>query len=114
VSAPTISEAEGGDGRRGVAQAGAALGRLRPEEEESRVGQVGPVGRLRPNGEGESGLAGEEGMWPRLGRKPELGQSSRNKILSNFIWNLHFWQALEICTRKFRRNFDMGIFPKIF
>jgi hypothetical protein len=46
--------------------------------------------------------------------KPELGQSSRNKILSNFIWNLDFWQTLKVCTRRFRRNFDMGIFPKIF
>jgi hypothetical protein len=36
------------------------------------------------------------------------------KILSNFIWNLDFLQTLEICTRRFRRNFDMGILPKIF
>jgi hypothetical protein len=27
---------------------------------------------------------------------------------------LDFWQTLEICTRRFRRNFDMGIFPRIF
>jgi hypothetical protein len=48
------------------------------------------------------------------GLKPELGQSSRNKILLNFIWNLIFWQTLEICTTRFRRDFDMEIFPKIF
>jgi hypothetical protein len=92
----------------------AALGRLRPEEEESHVGQAGPAERPRPSGEGESRLIGEEGRWPRLGRKLELGQSSRNKILSKFIWNLDFFQTLEICTRRFRRNFDTGIFPKIF
>jgi hypothetical protein len=79
-----------------------------------RAGQAGLTGRPRPSGEGESGLVGEEGRWPRLGRKLELGQSSGNNILSNFIWNLDFWQTLKICTRRFRRNFDMGIFPKIF
>jgi hypothetical protein len=57
---------------------------------------------------------GRKGVGPQLGQKLEMGQSSRNKILSNFIWNLDFWQTLEICTRRFRRNFDMGILPKIF
>jgi hypothetical protein len=37
-----------------------------------------------------------------------------DKICSNFIWNLDFWQTLEICTTRLRRNFDMGILPKIF
>jgi hypothetical protein len=69
---------------------------------------AGPTGRPRPSGEGESGSVGEEGRWP------QLGQISRNKILSYFIWNLNFWQTLEFCTRRFRRNFDMGIFSKIF
>jgi hypothetical protein len=68
----------------------AVLGRFRPEEEESRAGQAGLAERLRPSGEGESGPIGEEGRWPRLGRKPEFGQSSINKILSKFIWNLNF------------------------
>jgi hypothetical protein len=78
------------------------------------VGQARLTGRPRPSGEGESGAVGEEGRWPQLGQKPELGQSSRNKILSNFIWNLDFLQTLEICTRRLRMNFDMGIFHKIF
>jgi hypothetical protein len=39
---------------------------------------------------------------------------SRNKILSYFIWNLDFCETLEICTRRFRWNFDMGILFKIF
>jgi hypothetical protein len=92
----------------------AALGQLCHEEKESRAGQARPARRPRPSGERESGPVGEEGRWPRLCQKPELGQSSRNEILSNFIWNLDFGQILEICTRRFRRNFDMGIFPKIF
>jgi hypothetical protein len=75
---------------------GAALDRLCHEEEESRARQAGPARRPRPSGEGESEPVGEEGRWPRLGRKPELGQSSRNKILSNFNWNLDFWQTLKI------------------
>jgi hypothetical protein len=88
------------------------LGQLRPEEEEESW--AGQAGRPRPSGEGENGPVGEEGRWLRLGQKPELGQSSRNKILSNFIWNLDFWQTLVICTRRSRWNFDMGIFPKFF
>jgi hypothetical protein len=54
------------------------------------AGQAGPAGRLRPSGEGESGPVGLEGRCPWLGQKSELGQSSRNKILLNFIWNLDF------------------------
>jgi hypothetical protein len=78
------------------------------------AGQAGLARRPRPSREGESGPIGEEGRSPRLGRKSELGQRSRNKILSNFVWNLDFWQNLEICTRRFRMNFDMGIFSKVF
>jgi hypothetical protein len=51
------------------------LGRLRPKKEESQARQAGPIGRLRPSGEGESGPVGEERRWLRLGQKPELGQS---------------------------------------
>jgi hypothetical protein len=43
------------------------LGRLRPKEEKSRTGHAGPVGRSKPNGDGESGPAGDEGRWSRLG-----------------------------------------------
>jgi hypothetical protein len=32
----------------------------------------------------------------------------------NFYWEFEFLATLEICTRRFRRNFDMRIFPKIF
>jgi hypothetical protein len=65
-----------------------------PCDSERRGGAGWAVRRLRPSGEGQSGLVGEEGWWPWLGQKPELGQSSRNKILSNFIWNFNFWQTL--------------------
>jgi hypothetical protein len=39
----------------------AALGRLCPEEEESRVAQAGLVGRLRPMGRGRAGQLGRMG-----------------------------------------------------
>jgi hypothetical protein len=31
-----------------------------------------------------------------------------------FQWISNFGKTLKICTRRFRRNFDMGIFPKFF
>jgi hypothetical protein len=54
----------------GVVQRKQAVGlsRVCPKEEECRVGQARPPGRLRPSGEGESGPVGDEGRWPRLGR----------------------------------------------
>jgi hypothetical protein len=48
------------------------------------------------------------------GPKTRVGPNSRNKTFSTFIWNSDFWQTLEICTLRFRRYFDMRIFPKIF
>jgi hypothetical protein len=38
------------------------------------------------------------------------------KIISfqNKNWIFEYTKALENCTRKFRRNFDVGIFPKFF
>jgi hypothetical protein len=32
----------------------------------------------------------------------------------NKNWIFEYTRALEICRRRFRRNFDMGIFPKFF
>jgi hypothetical protein len=62
---------------------------------------------------------GEEASWGGMevaaaGPKTGVGPKFKKKIHSNFIWNLDFWQTLEICTRRFRRNFDKEIFPKIF
>jgi hypothetical protein len=46
--------------------------------------------------------------------KTKAGPNLRNKTFSNFIWNSDFWQTLEICIRRSRRDFDMKFFPKIF
>jgi hypothetical protein len=114
VSALAILEAKGGGGARSASSSR----RRKPCGARAAVRggawQAGPIERPRSSGERESRLIGEEGRWSRLGRKPKLGQSSRNKMISNFIWNLDFWQTLEICTRRFRRNFVVGIFPEIY
>jgi hypothetical protein len=98
--------------RMGLGGDGACLGFRR----KTKGGRLIGWARLSVTGGGGVGWNGRrrKGGGPQLGRKPEMVQSSRIKILSNFIWNLDFWHTLEICTRRFRRNFNMGIFPKIF
>jgi hypothetical protein len=46
--------------------------------------------------------------WARAG--PE----SEEKIVPNKIQIFEYTKALEICTRRFRRNFNMRNFPKFF
>jgi hypothetical protein len=64
-------------------------------------------------GGGGAGWArrGEGEWWAAAGPETRNGWIKSFRI---FIWNLDFWQTLEICTSIFRRNFDMGILPKIF
>jgi hypothetical protein len=47
------------------------------------------------------------------GPNPEPGQNSKEFFL-NFNLFLEFGRTFEICTWRFRRDFDMRIFPKIF
>jgi hypothetical protein len=42
------------------------------------------------------------------------GPKSEEDSFSNKNWIFEYTKALEICTRRFRRNFDMRVFPKIF
>jgi hypothetical protein len=42
------------------------------------------------------------------------GPKSEENSFSNKNWIFKYTKALEICTRRFRRKFDMRIFPKIF
>jgi hypothetical protein len=74
-------------------------------------GLDGPAGRLWPAANGAaSGLAGLRG---RVGRKVGRAEiKKKNFWIKN--WIFEFTQALEICRRRFRRNFDMRIFPKFF
>jgi hypothetical protein len=64
----------------------------------------------------------EGGQWGWVGQKAEwagwllgrLGQKLKKKSFRNKNWIFEFTKALEICTRRFRRNFDTRIFPKFF
>jgi hypothetical protein len=59
-----------------------------------------------------------------LGRRPQgrkvkqadgaAGSELKRNSLQNKNWIFEFTKALEICTRRFRRNFDTRIFPKFF
>jgi hypothetical protein len=73
------------------------------------------VGRRRCSGrpEEEGGgvnLGGPCGLHMPVGR---LVQIQRKEFLQNLNWILDFAKALKICTRRFRRNFGVEIFPKL-
>jgi hypothetical protein len=55
------------------------------------------------------GLAGRRGRVGRLAAGP-IGPNAKEKFFSNKNWIFEFTKALEICRRRFRRNFDMRIF----
>jgi hypothetical protein len=60
-------------------------------------------------------LGGPHGPHRLTGRLGRLGQIPWKEFLQNLNWIfLDFAKALENCTKRFRRNLDMGIFPKFF
>jgi hypothetical protein len=75
-----------------------------------RLGRpAGAVSACR--GSEASGLAGPEAGWAvRLAGLKLRKKEFLNKKLDFF----EFTKALEICRWRFRRNFDMRIFPKFF
>jgi hypothetical protein len=59
----------------------------------------------------------EGGGGPRLGWKKNKGGGRAEIKKKNFRiknWIFEYTKALKICTRRFRKNFDMRIFPKFF
>jgi hypothetical protein len=42
------------------------------------------------------------------------GPKSEEDFFLNKNWMFEYTKALEICTRRFRRNFNTRIFPKFF
>jgi hypothetical protein len=58
-----------------------------------------------------SGLAGLRG---RVGRKVDRAEIKRKRISELKIGFFESTKDLEICRRRFRRNFDVRIFPKFF
>jgi hypothetical protein len=72
---------------------------------------MGRQGWLQPvRGEGPVGLAGPKAKWAVTLARPKV--KKKNFSIKN--WIFEFTKALEICTRRFRRNFHMRIFPKFF
>jgi hypothetical protein len=78
-----------------------------------RVGWAGREAEAQL-GEGERPIGEGKRKWAAAGPKTGAGPNSSNKTFLNFYLEFEYLATLEICTRKFRRNFDMGIFPKIF
>jgi hypothetical protein len=50
---------------------------------------------------------GPAGRWP-------IGPKAKENSFPNKNWIFEFIKALEICRKRFRRNFGMRIFPKFF
>jgi hypothetical protein len=90
--------------------AGRLTGRARLSVRRRRRGRLGQKGG-RERGGPRLGREGEGERWATTGSKAGNGWIKSVQILFG-IWI--FWQTLEICTRRFRRNFDTGILPKIF
>jgi hypothetical protein len=63
--------------------------------------------------EGRVGRPGWKERWAAARLNPEPSQNSK-EILFEFQLILEFGRTLEICTRRFRKKFDMRIFPKVF
>jgi hypothetical protein len=101
----------GGAGRsaRGGRRPGGAgwLGRPKAEAQ-GRFSGGGPKG-----GKGELAGSGGRRGGPQLGRIRSRARIQK-KFFSNFNLFLEFGRTLKICTRRFRKKFDMRIFPKIF
>jgi hypothetical protein len=108
---------------RGAARSRARL-RLRREEGDDLPGgpagpgngteagwRHGPIGRTR-----ETKAGWQRGPRGRVGRQaagPNGPEVKENSFLNkNLIFD--YSEALEICRRRFRRNFEVGIFPKFF
>jgi hypothetical protein len=77
------------------------------------------VGRAAWAGLWASACGRREASGGRLGQRPSgpvrvAGPKVKKKDFLIRNWILEFTKALEICTRKIRRNFDMGIFLKFF
>jgi hypothetical protein len=71
---------------------------------------------------GRSKATRPAGRWATTGER-EVGHSwvknqrwakAQKEIPFEFQLILEFGKNLENCTRRFRKKFDMGIFPKIF
>jgi hypothetical protein len=76
------------------------------------AGRDGPSARAACGRKGRW-LAGLRGRAGRLAAGP-IGPKAKENSFSNKNWIFEFIKALEICRKRFRRNFGMRIFPKFF
>jgi hypothetical protein len=77
-----------------------------------RAGRDGPSARAAYGRKGRW-LAGLRGWAGRLAAGP-IGPKAKENSFPNKNWIFEFTKALEICRKRFRRNFGMRIFPKFF
>jgi hypothetical protein len=61
----------------------------------------------------------EEARWAEWAKRPNrpmglLGQNLKWKPFQNKNWIFEFTWVLQICTRRFWRNYDVEIFPNFF
>jgi hypothetical protein len=63
--------------------------------------------------EGRGGLSGRKGKRAGWLAMPAGPKSEENSFL-NKNWIIKYSKVLKICSRRLRRNFDMGIFSKFF
>jgi hypothetical protein len=54
------------------------------------------------------------GGWPGGEAAGPIGLKATENSFPNKNWIFEFTKALEICRKRFRRNFGMRIFPKFF
>jgi hypothetical protein len=76
-----------------------------------------PPARVREGGrEGGAAWWVSLACWAARGQKAGwlLGRKLKENSFPNKNWIFEYTKALEICSKRFRRNFDMGIFPKFF
>jgi hypothetical protein len=79
----------------------------------ARVGRAAWAGMWASTcgrGERPVGPAGPMTEWAAR----SAGPKAKKRISELKNWIFEFSKALEICTRRFMRNFDMRIFPKFF
>jgi hypothetical protein len=68
------------------------------------------------DGFGLRGQRGQQAGWARgrMGHKVGRAENKEKGISELKNWIFEFTKALEMCRMRFRRNFDMRIFPKLF
>jgi hypothetical protein len=118
-----LRETGGGPVRHGrcAEDSGARLSCPREEDEggASWLGRPKAEAQWRFGSGGPKGGKGEWAGWDGRRGGPQLGRIRswariQKKFFSNFNLCLEFGRTLKICTRRFIRDFDTRIFPKIF